>query len=161
MKWSFWLCTALVLILVSPAILADSELVPATGTRLSGDFSGFGDAYLTIQNSMSDHAVFIITEAGSTEPLVSYFIREGDTYTIQGIPAGTYNFYYELGTAWDSEAKEFTDGNPAMFADYSGNNPEPVLYDAMTAGYEITLYGVVDGNANTQSVGRDDFPKIS
>lgn len=30
----------------------------------------------------------------------------------------------------------------------------------MTAGYELTLYGVVGGNANTVSVGRDSFPQI-
>jgi len=137
-----------------------SAFLPFTGTTLTGGFFPSGDAYLTIKNSLNNDAVFIITTAGSKQPLVSYFIKKGDSYTIRDIPTGSYNFYYELGSDWDSSANRFTDGNPSMFADASGLNPKSVTYNSETAGYEITLYGVSGGTANTRSLDRSAFPKL-
>ena len=134
--------------------------LPTTGTRLSGGFFPTGDAYLTVKNSLNEHALFIITKAGTKTPIVSYFIRKGNSYTIPDIPSGSYNFYYELGTEWDDSAKAFIDGSPAMFADGSGTSPKPVTYDSQTAGYEVTLYGVSGGTANTRTLDRSSFPKL-
>ncbi|WP_319580810.1 hypothetical protein [uncultured Methanospirillum sp.] len=135
-------------------------LLPFTGTKLTGGFFPPGDAYLTVKNSLNSDAVFIITTAGSKVPLVSYFIKRGDSHTIRDIPTGSYNFYYELGSEWNSTEKQFTDGNPSMFSDTNGLVPKLVTYTTDTAGYEVTLYGVSGGTANTRSLDRNSFPKL-
>jgi hypothetical protein len=141
-------------------VSADTSGLPTTGSKLSGGFFPAGDAYLKVKNAPDYQAVFIMTKSGSMKPVVSYFFRKGESYTVPDIPIGSYNFYFELGSDWNSTSKQFNDGMLAMFADRSGTNPETVTYDSMTAGYEITLYGVVEGNANTKKIDRDSFPKI-
>lgn len=114
-----------------PAIVQTAQSVPGpmTGMRISGSLLSLNDAYLTISNAIDKDAIVILTDDGSTIPIVSYFIAKGDSYTIDGIPIGTYNLYYELGTEWDGIQKRFSDGTTSMFATYSGF-PEPIPFDA-------------------------------
>lgn len=70
------------------------------------------------------------------------------------IADGMYRLYFSKGQAWDAATKRFTANvSRQRFA-------QTLQFGGMTAGYEVTLYGVAGGNAATQNVAPGDFPAL-
>lgn len=132
-------------------------------TRPLPYFPGRGEGELTIENGLVWDAVAILSRHDDPNtPLTSVYIKSGGSYTITGIPYGTYELYYMLGKGWDDEIKSFSiiaERNRfeesfefERTKDFWGNEYEP--------GWEVTLYEVSGGTARTEEVSEDDFPKL-
>jgi hypothetical protein len=136
---------------------------PPTGTLISGSQLSGGYGELTIDNTAGgSNAVAVFTQLGNKEPLSAIFIKKGDTYTFKQVADGTYELYFILGGNWNPELKKFTT-RPIYqrFTDKftfttTGFTTTGLQY--MT--YKVTLYAVREGNANTDNVKENDFPKL-
>jgi hypothetical protein len=129
----------------------------ATGTFLIQRLSG-GMGELTVENGTDLDAVAILSRPEQLSfPLLAVYIKAKDSYTVKGIGDGIYLLYYMLGEDWDDTSKAFT-----MNSSFSRFEDE--LHFATTANayevYEATLHPVVGGTAQTESVDRNEFPKL-
>lgn len=124
---------------------------------------GGGEGELTIENGLVWDAIAILSRHDDPNtPLTSVYIKSGGSFTITGIPYGTYELYYKIGKGWDDEIKSFSiiaERNRfeesfefERTKDFWGNEYEP--------GWEVTLYEVSGGTARTEEVSEDDFPKL-
>jgi len=131
---------------------------PLTGTLVSGaiPMGGFGE--FTIDNTAGGtDAVVVLTYKGIKNPFSGVFIRRGETYTFHGIKDSIYDLYFNLGDNWDPDAKKFT--NHPSYQRFTDDFIFSTTYIEYQT-YKVTLYPVVDGNAKTDNVGENDFPKL-
>ena len=131
---------------------------PLTGKLISGMKLSGGYGELTIDNTRGgSDAVAVLTKSGRKEPVSGIFIRNGDTFTFNGVVDGIYDLYFILGDNWNPDTKKFTN-HPSYQRftdsfDFATTNREYTTY-------RVTLYGVVQGNANTNNVGENGFPPL-
>ncbi len=139
----------------SPARIA---VRPATGTLVSGSVPFGGDGRFTIDNRQgSSDAVAVLTRSGSLAPVAAFYIRKGDSYELTSVPDATYTLYFVLGSDWDQARKLFLT-NP-RYQKVLDPFPFTSDWDSYTVA-SVTLYGVSDGNAAPQGVGKDQFPVL-
>jgi len=126
----------------------------STGTYIKDSLrNGYGE--LTIKNQLNEKdAVTVLTLIGSKSPLISVYIRAEDSFTIKGIKDGLYELYFSLGEDWDEKQGRFTKN--ASFERFEDPIEFITTYDTYTI-YEVTLYGVVGGNAATENVPASSF----
>ena len=131
-----------------------------TGTELiSGSRSGEGE--LTVENGLTWDALIILSKEEEPSKVIrSVYIQANDSCTITSIPDGRFILYDSLGKDWDSEAAKFT-----IAEEYSRFEEilsyETNLKKGSYTTYEVTLYPVAGGTAETQDVNETDFPKLS
>jgi len=94
-------------------------------------------------------------------PQFGVYIGKYGSYTISGIPDGTYILYYTYGNDWDGSSNRFTQPIAYLRADdnmvYTTNeSDEYIYYDT----YTITLNPIFKGNLIAQDVDPSDFPKL-
>lgn len=78
-----------------------------TGTYLRKSMDT-GNGELAIYNSLSNDAVVKITSVSNPQTaLVSVYIGQGSTFTVDGIEDGTYIVFYMTGSIWNSTAGRF------------------------------------------------------
>ncbi|GAA1575177.1 hypothetical protein GCM10009678_67290 [Actinomadura kijaniata] len=129
---------------------------PANGTFIrSGDRGGRGT--LTIDNGGSHDAV--ITLARSGRAATSVYVREGDDFTVRGVPDGRYSIYYTTGGDWDRKVRAFG-GDCAFrrFDDEMAFKTERTATQIRWSTWKITLQPVVGGTASTSDVAPDGVP---
>jgi hypothetical protein len=137
----------------APAPTVAPASVPRPGTGLLSRAGASGSGVLRIKNGTDTDGVVILTTLAE-QPVQAAYIRIGDTYEMQGIPDGSYRLYFTKGDAWDPQAKQFTQNvTRQRFAD-------TLTFGGMTAGFEVTLYGVSGGNARTEGVPEGSFPAL-
>jgi hypothetical protein len=131
---------------------------PPTGTYFVRKMSG-GYGELIIKNGRDLDAVAVLTSSWNPKtPLMAVYIQAGDTYTIDGIEDGTYELFFTLGEDWDSDQEKFTRNTAySRFEDPFEFRTTSTTYTA----YEVTLYAVVGGTADTDPVSESDFPGLS
>ncbi|MEM2175648.1 MAG: hypothetical protein QXI58_08535 [Candidatus Micrarchaeia archaeon] len=165
------LLTLLTLILLSTNVFGNlilqntqsySSTRPKTGTFLKDAYrNGYG--ILIIKNELNDEdAVCIISHISNPEiPLIAVYIRSKESFTIQGIEDGLYYLYFSLGEEWNSEQNRFMK-NPKFkrFKDIFEFETEYVGNMIYYTVYEVTLYGVIGGKAETVNISEKDFPKF-
>jgi uncharacterized protein YraI len=61
-----------------------------------------GHGELRLQNSNASDRLVVVTR--NTEPVMSAYLRAGESFTIDGIADGTYRLYYSQGEDWDGTA---------------------------------------------------------
>lgn len=66
-----------------------------------------GESYLIITNTLTTLDVVPVLVMDN-HPLIAWYIREGEAFTLPSIGTGTYTFYYALGEDWDSTTNSFT-----------------------------------------------------
>lgn len=139
---------------------------PRTGTIVSGyDISG-GKGELKIDNTQGrSDAVAVVTKNGSKNPVSSVFIRSGEVHTFYSIPDGNYDLYIMYGENWNINAKKFVDNiRYEKFEDsFPYTTTKTTTYDEIITHYttwRVTLYSVVAGNADTDTLSEDSFPDI-
>ena len=131
---------------------------PLTGKLISGKQLSGGEGALTIDNTAGgSDAVAVLTNSGRKEPLSGIFIQKGEKFTFNGIRDGEYDLYFILGDNWNPEIKKFMN-HPSYqrFTDTFSFTTTSRQYTT----YRVTLYGVVQGNANTNNVGESNFPEL-
>jgi hypothetical protein len=99
----------------------------------------------------SDGVVILVDAAGA--PAQAAYIRAGDTFEMTQIADGAYRLYFTKGEGWDAAAQQFT-------RNVTRQRFEDTLRFAGGDGYEVTLYGVTDGNAATEDVAPGQFPAL-
>lgn len=129
---------------------------PLTGTIVKESVMSRGEGDLTIDNIQGGtDAVAVLTYYGSKNSLTSVYIRKGGTTTIQNIPDGNYNLYFASGGSWNPDTLKFEVApSYTKFEDifsYSTTTTQAMRW-------RITLYSVVNGNANSEDVSEFDFP---
>jgi len=125
---------------------------PATG--MLQDRAPGGQGELTIKNGTDSDALVILTGLDD-QAVKSAYIWNAASFTMTGIPDGTYRLYYSKGEAFDKETNRF-----ALNATYQRLD---ATLEFTTSGsqytiWEVTLYGVVGGNVGSESVDPSEFP---
>ncbi|MDD5419700.1 MAG: hypothetical protein PHV57_07625 [Methanomicrobiaceae archaeon] len=81
---------------------------PST-SQITGERTWGGANELLLYNTGGrDDAVAVFTPAGSSDPILSVYIRQGEKYSIQYIWDGSYDLYFTTGKNWDPFSKRFT-----------------------------------------------------
>ena len=114
---------------------------------------------LTIENGNDVDAVAVVTTSQQS-PLISVYVRAGDTFTINGIRSGTYLVFFTLGDDWDSAAGRFT--RRARFSRFEEPltfQTTPVPGGTQYRSVRITFHTVPGGNAETDPVDPSQFPR--
>jgi HEAT repeat protein len=134
----------------------------STGTRLGGNYNR-GNGELTVENGLSWDAVVVLSKIDNQNNIISsIYINAGDSYTISNIPDGTDTLFFKLGKDFDDKTKEFT--ITTRYVKFE----EPLKFEISTNlwgesfsnTYKVTLYEVVGGNAQTEDIDKNEFPKI-
>lgn len=123
-----------------------------------------GNGKLTVKNGLSWDAVVVLSDYNNKDNIIlSVYINAGDTYTITGIPDGNDALYFKLGKDYDEETKKFT--VTTSFTKFEEPLKFEITGDVFSGNrysnaYEVTLYAVEGGNAETENINEDDFPNI-
>ncbi len=134
----------------------------STGTRLDTNYNS-GNGELTVENGLSWDAVVVLSRLDNQNDIIStIYINSGDSYTISNIPDGTDTLFFKLGKDFDDTTKEFTITtryvkfeDPLKF-EISKN----IWGESFSATYKVTLHVVEGGNAQTDEIDKNAFPKI-
>jgi len=131
---------------------------PMTGTIIKGSpmNGGYGEFTINNKNGGSD-AVATLTYAGQKKSLISVYIRKGTSYTIQNIWDGDYELYTVMGENWNPESRKFE--NYSRYTRFEDTIPF-VTTATHYKTWEVTLYPVVGGTAETEVVSQNDFPDL-
>jgi hypothetical protein len=135
-----------------------SSMPGITGTIIKGGYLSGGDGELTIDNSNGgSDAVAVLTYRGQKEALIGVFIQKSTSYTINNIRDGNYDLYILSGSNWNSNTKKF-DGY-SHYSKFDDSFPFTTT-DIKYTTWEVTLYKVIDGNAEETVLSEDQFPEL-
>lgn len=129
---------------------------PSTGTFIRDVYRG-ARAELEIDNGGSADALVTLTKGD--KPDISVYVRRGRTYTVKGVPDGTYTVYFSTGGHWDDTARAF--GRSCAFSRFEDPLKFRTTRDARGIywqNFRIGLEPFVGGNARTDDVDPNDFP---
>lgn len=84
---------------------ADRRL--GTGTFVSRSVRG-GSGRLKVVNDDEYDAAVTLTAVSMTTPSLTVYVRAKGSYTVTGIPDGSYDSYVTMGKDWDSGIRRFT-----------------------------------------------------
>jgi hypothetical protein len=124
---------------------------PATNDDLVGGELG-GYSSISIANGTRADAVVALVNKSRQELIRQIFVRRGETGQLRSLPAGSYSLRFALGEGYLSDggfcslfsASEFD--RPILLREI--HDDEGIRYSAD----EITLHGVVNGNARAHSI---------
>jgi hypothetical protein len=138
-----------------PAGSPDQNRQPQNGSLGGGRRGGYGE--LTVTTSTDTDAVVKLTEGESVVRVV--FVRAGTSTTVDGIPDGTFVAYYTTGSDWDEANARFTrDCDFSKFDEALPYTTRHLSGSIEYSTFELTLYGVIGGNASTSRVDPGAFP---
>jgi hypothetical protein len=78
------------------------------GTILKRFRAPKGLSTVTVENGNSEDAVIVVS--GSNEKgrdKAAFYVRGGKTFTLSGVPSGTYMLAYVLGSDWNRDTRSF------------------------------------------------------
>ena len=108
---------------------------------------------LSVQNGTGKDAyVKLVDEQGRAS--VTFLAGEGRTARVSGIPRGSYELVFATGTRFSRGCDSFSE--PASASRFA----QRLSFDSDSAGWEVTLHGVADGNAQRLGMSYDDFDKL-
>lgn len=112
-------------------------------------------APLTIKTSGTrGYYVFLDDTSTSGANDMGFYVKGGNTVEID-VPLGSYNFYYCTGDTWYGLAHKFGSNTQYYKADdkFTFYVKGDYVY-----GHTVTLYAVVNGNLDTDSINQSQFP---
>lgn len=131
---------------------------PATGTIIL-DRRPPGGAYeLRAINHTANDGVATLVVPGTTDPIIAFYVRRGEEWTVGGIPGSDYEFKFTTGDQWNSKVGRFAVAGKYWLA------ASPLEFGGQEAnfrGYFITMHEVDDGNMGKQQIGPAQFPDLS
>jgi hypothetical protein len=126
---------------------------PATGTVLKKPATP-GSGELKIANTGADTVLSLVPATGKQAAALTVYVRGSQSWTVTGVPAGTYQIYYASGDEWNPARKGFLSGCEfGRFDDSYRFRAYPVIDT-----WRITMTPTTGGNAPTTSVDPDGFP---
>lgn len=124
---------------------------PANGTILVN--SGLERVAPLTVNTEEGLAYYIKLCDMNGNEVLGFFAGPSATVDVD-VPLGTYELRYACGTAWYGTTPKFGKDTQYFKTDTLFDFTEDSEY---THGYTVTLYGVPDGNMNTEEISEDDF----
>jgi hypothetical protein len=113
---------------------------------------------ITVKTTGND-AYLVKLADGENGEAVRFFVTPGSTTNI-GVPDGTYELSYAAGKTW--YGLQYLFGSET----YCNRFEDLLTFSVHTEGltcyyttYEVTFYGVVDGNASTEPISVEEFLK--
>lgn len=138
-----------------PPVTQDTARALATGAVVDGA-RGHGLGELAITNGGTvDATVGLVPDQGG-KPVVTVYVGHGQTYTLHGVPDGTYQVYVMTGTDWDSGAVAFSRDCDFWRFDQTMRF---VTTSRIYTTYTITLTSVPNGTATSTEVDPGSFPR--
>jgi hypothetical protein len=107
------------------------------------------DSVLAINTAKGASYVIKLVDVQNEEDFLTYFLPGGVRREID-VPSGDFELRYTCGTRWYGVEKLFGPNAAYVKADC-------VFYFREGSGYEVTLYGVKDGNLRTIAISGEDF----
>lgn len=140
------------------AIRESVYLLPSTGMIIQGrEFSG-GYGILSIDNmDGSSDAIVVVTSYGQKKPLMAVYIQKKTRYSIPNIIDGNYDLYIYRGDDWNRSTQKFE--RNAYFSKFSETFPF-ITSESEATTWSVTLYKVIDGNANEEILSSENFPQF-
>lgn len=110
-----------------------------------------------INGTAADAFVKLAREPGRDSALL-FFVRAGDTATLEGIAEGVYGLRFATdGAAWDPIGQAVTGGRRFRF-DHVFDFETVATADGVSyTEHEVTLHPVKSGNATTRRISAADF----
>jgi hypothetical protein len=141
-----------------PAETADTDRRRSNGETVVRSIKG-GLGELTIENGGSEDAAVTLTGDETNLPVLTMYVRSGESFTAKEIPDGAYQIYITSGRDWDENARLFT--RECQF--YKFDEPAGFTTTSDTTGYsstayKITLTPVPGGDASVSPVDPESFP---
>jgi len=143
---------------------------PMTGAIILGNQMIGGNGDLTIDNLQGgSDAIAVLTTYGRKNSLTSIYIRSGEIYTIEKIADGNYDLYIQYGANWNPVEKKFEDNPryskfddafPYITTETTTETDVKIITHIKYTTWKVTLYNVVDGNANTEELSEESFPEL-
>jgi hypothetical protein len=136
-----------------PAASAEAERQLANGTVIKKTTKGANE--LKVVNGDTLDTVVSLQANGTTGSALMFYVRAGQTATVNGIHDGTYTTYLTTGKDWDPTAKVFT--RDCSYQVLSGGDD----YTSTSRTYTIrtlTLQAATGGNTVASNVDPGAFP---
>lgn len=136
-----------------------SGFSPYNRTFGSGIYNNSSGNSFIIKNSNSTHVVVLLVNAYTNNKTRNEFIRKGDTFSMTGIPNGTYYLKWMSGNEW-CPSEKIGNLNGGFKKDLSFNESAEQKDWMRVSGHDewtITLYAVSNGNMGTQRINQGDF----
>ena len=128
----------------------------ATGTIVWEAGARNGRGQLEIGNELDLDAVAVLSKDEGAF-LFAVYILNHNSYTITGIPDGTYDLYFTVGEDWDGQRAAFTRKRRLSQFD------DPLAFastETTYSGWSVTLHPVAGGTASTENVPEGEFPDL-
>jgi hypothetical protein len=112
-----------------------------------------------IKNSNSTDAVVLLVNAYSGKKIRNEYIRKGSTFSMTGVPNGTYYLQWSSGNNW-SPNKNVGNLTGGFQEDISFAKTENRNDWMPVEGYQqwtVTLYSVTDGDVETDNISASEF----
>jgi len=129
---------------------------PYTGSLILDHRPQKGRNHLTIDNGTDMDGAVILLE-GEDSPLIACYVRGASTYTLIGVPDGSYRVLFTIGEEWSGDDGRFT-----SLAQYLAFEREAV-FNSSASRYSIvtlTLHPVEGGTARIEPLSPLDFPDL-
>lgn len=142
--------------------------IPSTGSSPYNSYFGSGifndtENYVEVTAPEKTHVVFILINSRTNKRVRNVFIRKGETYKMNQIPYGTYDYMYFTGRNWSNELTINNGKVKGAFKDYPSFNKNKFKSDQMEfeegyyGGYQIKLIQSIGGNLETQTTTESNF----
>jgi uncharacterized protein YraI len=131
---------------------------PITGSLINDARTNRGYGQLKVGNgTRSDGLVVLVGE--NKEPLVAFYVRSMDQFTLDGVPNGIYTVFYARGNDWVGDLKKFQKVDAMIRLDDPLKLPDKLIWAVRLDG-EPT--GTVEpGSAvNSSKITQKDFPTL-
>ncbi|MBX9643196.1 MAG: J domain-containing protein [Novosphingobium sp.] len=135
----------------------------ANGQILSGRKNLADEGHrLEISNGSTGDAIVKIRDSASNKTYASFYVKQDQTASIDGISDGTYRIQYSIGKTLDQKCKKFinpyvvgffpqTEGLYSRIVDdYRGSG---IIYQRLS----YTLYSVAGGNIHPETMSEQEF----
>lgn len=117
-----------------------------------------GRSFLEIDNGGTRDAVVTLIRGGSKAFTV--YVRKRSKFKVRGVRDGTYKIFFTHGVDWDGKARSFT--RRCSYERFQESVKFKTTYTATQIRWHdwtITLHAITGGNAKTDDVDPDSFPK--
>ena len=131
----------------------------ANGSVIRRGF-GQGDGTLRVENGTDSDAVVKLVDSTLGALVVEFYVRHGQTASVDQIPDGTFQVIFAGGDDWDSEAQGFTrDVSFAAFDKRFDFTTKRTGYEVDYSSFTLTLHAVPHGNLSSQPISAADFKR--
>lgn len=111
---------------------------------------------LSVENGTQDDGLVVLTYLDET-PLLAFYVRAGQKYTLKKIPDGNYWVYLASGTGWDAAARRME--RVWTYQRFEETFPFETRGNTYTI-WTITLHPVEGGTGRTEPVDPESFPDL-